>query len=232
MKKFLSIVAALAMLFALAVPAFAADFSITYNDDDVTAPAASVGETEDGEAVYVAVEGVGFADEAEKAEFEESLAKAVDQFVGAGAADVVETKAVEVTLKTESGENVTKEYFEENASLTVVFVVDPGQGNEVTAVLHQKADGTWESLDFTANGNNVSVTFTSLSPVTFVISEVKQDPGKQDPGKQDPGKQDSGKDAAKSHQTGYDTVLWTVAAAAMVLCAGYCFVSARKKAAE
>lgn len=102
------------------------------------------------------------------------------------------------------------------------------QAQKVVAVLIQNADGSWTSVPFTADADSVLCQFPHLTPVTFVLgSKVAPAPG---PGTEPaPG---PGPGTVPSPQTGYSIALWAILAVAMIACAGYCFVSARKKTAE
>ena len=96
----------------------------------------------------------------------------------------------------------------------------------VVAVLIQNADGSWTSVPFTVDADSVLCQFPHLTPVAFVLgSKVTPAPGPGTVPAPGPG-------TVPSPQTGYSIALWTILAIAMVACAGYCFVSARKKTAE
>jgi hypothetical protein len=102
----------------------------------------------------------------------------------------------------------------------VTFAVD--DVNALSAILHWNGTA-WETISFTKNADGtVSATFNSLSPVALVYGAAAAPAG---PATTPAGPQ-------RSPQTGYNTVLWIVLAAAMVSLAGYCFVSARKKTQE
>ena len=184
MKKVLAIVAVLAMVFVMAVPALAADSSPVA--DDLVIKITSSNE------------------------------KPSDADIGSGnkLLGVYDAKLVH----SKSGEDATAD--EVAAYITAQggsIVVDFSSVVKTTPVkvLH-KVDGSWKSESF----SGVKVTVSSLSPFAFVVKADSSDtPG-------------GGNTDKKSPQTGYNTVLWTISAAAMVVCAGYCFASARKKAAE
>ena len=103
-------------------------------------------------------------------------------------------------------------YFAEKGSITLDFSEYVGSDVSPVKVLHLTG-GAWKSESF----SGAKVTVSSLSPFAFV---VKADAASTKAA------------AAKSPQTGYNTALWAMSAAMMALCAGYCFVSARKKTAE
>ena len=102
----------------------------------------------------------------------------------------------------------------------VKFAVD--DVNALSAILHWTGTA-WETISFTKNADGtVDATFNSLSPVALVYGTAAAPAG---PATTPAGPQ-------RSPQTGYNTVLWIIMAAAMVSLAGYCFVSARKKTQE
>ena len=102
----------------------------------------------------------------------------------------------------------------------VKFAVD--DVNALSAILHWNGTA-WETISFTKNADGtVSATFNSLSPVALVYGAAAAPAG---PATTPAGPQ-------RSPQTGYNTVLWIIMAAAMVSLAGYCFVSARKETQE
>ncbi len=68
--------------------------------------------------------------------------------------------------------------------------------------------------------------FEHLCTVAFVLGTVKAAADTNNSGAKAPGNQ-----TKPSPQTGYNTALWAIAAMALILCAGYCFVSSRKKTA-
>lgn len=75
-------------------------------------------------------------------------------------------KAVEVTLPaTVSASNPA----------TVEFVLTDVTDGTALVALHQKADGTWETLDCVWKDGKVYVTFTSLSPVVFATAATTTD---------------------------------------------------------
>ncbi len=101
----------------------------------------------------------------------------------------------------------------------VKFAVD--DVNALSAIFHWNGTA-WETISFTKNADGtVDATFNSLSPVALVYGTAAAPAGPATPA----GPQ-------RSPQTGYNTVLWIIMAAAMVSLAGYCFVSARKKTQE
>ena len=187
MKRILSIVAVLALVFALSVPAFAeeaepsvtADLKIVISSSSEKPSDADIGSGNKLLGVYDA--------------------KLVHSETGADAT----ADEVAAYIAAQGGSIVVD--FSSYVSATPV------------KVLH-KIGGSWKSESF----SGAKVTVSSLSPFAFIVKADASNGGA-------PGGAPGGK---RSPQTGYNTVLWAISAAAMVACAGYCFVSARKKAAE
>ena len=178
MKKFLSIVAVLAMVLALSVSAFAAT------------PTASVVAPVDASATTTALSGVT-----------------------SGKAAEGQTEEV-FELKVNDGAYT--------GEATVAFVYD--RAGDVVAVYVQNADGAWDAATIdSVEGDVITVTFPHLSPVSFILKATTPSGGNTPKGNAGGGK--------SSPQTGYNTILWSISAAAMALCAGYFFV-ARRKVAE
>lgn len=187
MKKILSIVAVLALVFALAVPVLADEAAPSVTGDDLVLV---IGASND---------------------------KPSDADIGDG------NKLLGVwdaTLQHADGTPATADEIAayiaaQGGSIVIDFSEKVGNVTPVK-VLH-KVGGAWVSESF----SGTKVTVSSLSPFAFI---VKADSSAN-----------SGNGAAagkKSPQTGDNTILWAISAAAMVACAGYCFVSARKSSAE
>lgn len=203
MKKILSIAVVLVLVLALAAPAFA---SGEPTNEFVTSVDSGVATVDVAVGYTVEVTEIGrdgLDDAADK-----SLDKELESIDVAG-----EPIVLNIDVLDRDG-NVTEK------GAKVVFAYD-AQG-DVAAVLHYK-DGKWESVSFTGgkNGEPVEFTLDSTSPVAIVLGEKKASPAGG-----------NGSSNKKSPQTGYNTALWTIAAAAMAICAGACFVSARRKVAE
>lgn len=202
MKKFLSMVAALTLVLALAVPAFAAIPSVTYNGSVTTDMEAEL----NGKNLFIKVEPLTFETAEDKAAFEASLAAAIEELIKG--AEVTGEIAVDVTIVDEDGNDAAELFFSEQETLEVLFTVDLGE-EELAAVLHQKADGSWESLKFEMVDGKVKVVFSSLSPVVFVTKSAKGEGG-------------------DSPKTGDTTGALAITFVALLAGAGYCFISARK----
>lgn len=215
MKKFLSIVAVLAIIFAMAVPSFAAGPSDA--PPSVSAGGEITGEIVGGEpGLELEVSDTKMAPEEEAA-----LPDAVEEFApGSVVGSVIDVELVK------DGEPVSEDYFKDGKTLTVAFTYD--NAKDVVAVLYwNAATKSWDKADFKIVDGKIQVTFAHLCTVAFMLKDVANNPdapgGNKPSGNKKPG---------TSPQTGYNTALWVAAAVVLVLGAGYCFVSARKKAAE
>lgn len=89
----------------------------------------------------------------------EAAAKATE-LVGEGSSVLA---TVDVTLPTA----VSKEN-----PVTITFSVPGVKAGDAVSVLHQKHDGTWEKLAGIAGDGTVTVTFTELSPIAFVLEKA------------------------------------------------------------
>lgn len=223
MKKLVSIVAILVLVFALCVPAMAATPSITTDGaaDKVTVSESEVTVTVNGEEQVASVEVSSVTEEIQNQE--ELQTKAADAVASDAQATI---EVVDVTLELEDGTEVSEEYFADGSKLQVAFVRDDAK--QVAAVLYyNETTGVWDKAEISVDGNTVTATFEHLCAVAFVLAEAEETP--DDSGNNDSGTNGSGsKDAPKSPKTGYNTIGWAVTVAALVLAAGYCFVSSRK----
>ena len=245
MKKFLSIVAALALLLTLAVPALAADeavISITRGEEAVGAIDEATALDENGDELDVTVE-VTEADltEEEEESLQDAAAAAADE-AGVDPEEVT-VQVVNIDLVDEDGNVVSDEYFDENSGLRLSIVRDDSA--DVIAVLYWNAETEeWDSADIISQDDGVLVVEVAhLCTFAFVIEKTEKDPG-EEPGDEtgdDPGEEPGpspapgpggpgGKPA--SPQTGHNTSLWAAAAVTMALCAAFCFVRSRKKVTE
>ena len=55
-------------------------------------------------------------------------------------------------------------------SVTITFAVSGVKAGQNVSVLHQTASGAWELLPATAGNGTITATFTSLSPVAFIVN--------------------------------------------------------------
>lgn len=205
MRKFLSVVAILAMLLTLAVPAFAS----ADGDSVTTTIVPELVESEgvaDGQKLVIN-EATVTADEAAAALAASELADE-DTVVG----DVFEIDLVDIA----TGDSV-----QPDGTVTVVL---KGYGDDVVDVLAYQ-DGKWVSVfaGFDADGN-VVLKFDHFCTVVVLTSGVEPTP--DEPSKPGTGKPGTAK--PKSPKTGFNAAAWTVATAGLLLCAGYCFVSSKK----
>jgi hypothetical protein len=87
----------------------------------------------------------------------------------------------------------------------------------------QNNDKSWSDVRFTVNGKFITLYLPHLTPIALILKANDSAPVAPVP-------QDGG-----SHQspfTGDYTVIWAAVAVVMALCAGACFISARKRNAE
>ncbi|MCD7845609.1 MAG: hypothetical protein LUG57_07140 [Oscillospiraceae bacterium] len=229
MKKLLSTVAALALLLALAVPALAdsAVSSITYAQDgdvqitDVT----SLVEDVNGEEIELRVNEITEADltDEQKTTLLEKVNTTYD--------DAIAVEVVDVSLHYESdGSLVEQEIVDtvvtSETPVTVTFLRDDAT-HEVIGVLYwNHTTGQWDEAEFTTDGSTVTATFEHLCAVAFVLKDIS---GSGSTGGGTSSGTGSGTSAGTSPQTGYNNAAWTAAIVVLLLGAGYCFVSARKK---
>ena len=142
-------------------------------------------------------------------------------------ASVVEV--VDVEIVDANGNSVSSDYFDDNDTLTVAFTRDDTTKKVVKVLYWNDETKAWDEADFEFGPNGeIIVTFKHLCTVAFVLEDVKAAPNPP-AGDTKPG---DNKKPGTSPQTGYNTALWVAAAVVLILGAGYCFVSARKKAAE
>jgi hypothetical protein len=142
--------------------------------------------------------------------------------------------------------NVSKENFPEGGLKVAIAYTDKLETNQaiLDVMRYNEDNGAWESVgagnfSYDAENGKVNVTFDHLCAVAFVLGTVEPvyapaeaDTTEDETGKTDKDTAGSGtatkNDPSKSPQTGYDVFGWAIAVSALVLAAGYCFVSARK----
>ncbi len=153
MKKFVKLAAVI--LSAAMVSGSALTVSAAVSTSTVSATAADVADvaakTADGKAVTVAAVTEAVVTEAQKA-----AVALVGQSAGLNAGTVQVEKVFELAAEISGPTDITLEV--------------PGiTAGQKIAVLHQKADGTWESVPVKGvAAGSVTATFTSLSPVAIV----------------------------------------------------------------
>ena len=207
MKKILAIAAVLILLLTLAVPAFAVDA------DDVELVSSVEAEPETVEATDGTPVVIGPVDE------DEVNVHTLVIVVNGLDATVDGVVVYDISAVDAEGNPIDRD-----TPITVDIPFE--QALQVVEVLIKNDDGTWTSVPFTADADSVLCQFPHLTPVAFVLgTKVEPAPG--------PGTEPApGPGTVPSPQTGYSIALWTILAVAMIACAGYCFVSARKKTAE
>lgn len=212
MRKFMSIVAVLAILFALAVPTFAAaEGSPTVPGTDVKVDSAKDNTT--GETVDLVVDTLAPEDEPGPQQLQkaEDLAK---EKVGAGyeLSEPFEIHVAENGVEDPNAKNVT-----------VVFTYD-GEGT-LAGVLYDDGNGGWLFAEAkqVGNSNKYEVTFEHFCAAMFVINQPTKAP---DTGDKKPAT--GGETGKTSPQTGFDASAYMTVAMVLVLFAGLCFAKARK----
>jgi uncharacterized membrane protein len=150
----------------------------------------------------------------------------------------VSVTLAEIDLVDEDGNSVSVSDATETGSVKVAIAsAVVGDGQAVLDVLRLVGD-EWKSVgadNFSYENGKLVVTFDHFCSVAFVIGTVEPVYGKTQSAGSDT---ESGtgsstgtpakNDPSKSPQTGYDVFGWAAAVSALVLAAGYCFVSARK----
>ena len=172
MKKKLTALLAAVMIFALNLSAFAAP-SVTTVTADKTGATQTAAALADGVAVAteIVIDGV---------------AQTVTPVVTSVPAATVTSAQTAAKALVSANANLLKLI---DVSLPVNFtsakltfnVAGVKAGQKVT-VLHQKADGTWEKISNVVVGDGtVTATFTSLSPVAFVVEGTSDKTGNVSP---------------------------------------------------
>lgn len=209
MKKVLSIMLALMMLAALSVSAFAVD------DYDVNYPDPNSNSSQSFKSVeYEGLEA------GKHIEIHETDPNTIDEDeLKTAAEDKVDNisgiEVVDIVCVDEAGNIV-----EHNTPVTVTFVYDAN--GDIGAVLIQDDTGAWVEVPSSYENGQLTLDLPYVGTIAIVLQETHTTPGGGT----------SGGGSNTSPQTGYNTELWTVITIMMVLCAGCCFVSARKKVAD
>ena len=232
MKKVLTIAAVLVMILALSLTAFAAiddtDFTPSVVQEGVATEATTPVDTETGEELDVELE-VSPADPAEVNE--ESLVATIQITVAADPTveeeDVAGTEVIDITVLDEAGKPV-------DYNQPITFTLAYEKADQVLCIKVQNADGSWSDCSFEVVDGALVISAPHLTPIAIVLltEEAAAAKNTAPAAPAEPTTPAAPAGPQKSPQTGYNTVLWIVLAAAMVSLAGYCFVSARKKAQE
>ena len=219
MKKLISIIAAAALVFALAVPAMAATSSPSPSGGDVVSSASS---TSDDYLVRILP----------AAPTQEELSALSARAAEIGGEAEYSTDCVSVEIVNHAGAVVTSQYFQENTAVLVSFVRNDAR--EVLAVLAwNAATHTWDSVSFIQNGSSVFATFPHLCNVAFVVKGLEDGSASSSTAGS---ATDSGAaagtaaDGTTSAQTGYTAIVWIALAVVAVAGACICFRTSKKSA--
>lgn len=205
MRKFVSVVAVLVMLFALAMPAFAAaepeQYSVSVGSDATIQVPAETGEG------YLDVWGIPEEQLTEKQAASLDAAAVENAGKDAKVGDLFQIEAWDKDGNYDPSIGAT---------VTIVYTGD----GVVAGVLYWNAtSGVWDYAAATNNGDGTySVTLKHLCPAALVITPK---PASSAPAK-------GGSTGTKSPQTGFDASAYMMVTATLVLFAGFCFVKARK----
>ena len=205
MKKLVSTIVTLALMFALAVPVMASESPSSSGGSDVVSSANS---SVQGQNVGV-----------NNANPTESQIASADAAAAAIVGDTAYTlDFADVEVYDANGNIVTASYFANNSALLVTFVRD--NADEVLAVLYwNETTQSWDSAEFTQDGNIVTATFTHLCLISFVVHKNT-----------DTAAPAATTDSVGSAQTGYTAVLWIALAVVAVAGAAICFKTSKKSA--
>lgn len=210
MKKLISALAAVALVFAMSFPVLAEDSPEPHGQDIV--PNGSV------DGYFVRISDPNPTDHAL-----EILPDAAADAVG----DVIvecSLDAVDVDIVNWSGEVVNDQYFASNSSLLVTFVRN--SDSEVLAVLYwNDATQSWDSAWFEQDGTVVRALFYHLCPVVFVVRSDEPGAAWSVP------TAEAMNDPITSAQTGYSSVMWAFVSIAALAGAAICFKTSTKKSA-
>ncbi|MBR1797864.1 MAG: hypothetical protein IJ757_07650 [Clostridiales bacterium] len=211
MKKLVSTMIAFALVFALAIPAFAASSPSSSSGSDVVTSATS----------SVQGQNVGI-NAANPTDAQLAAAQAAAAEIAGDTAYTLDYADVEVYDA--NGNVVSADYFANNSALLVTFVRN--DASEVLAVLYwNEATQSFDSAAFTQDGNIVNATFTHLCLITFVVKDASATAAAAD---------DAATTATAaegtSAQTGYTAIVWAVVAIVAVAGAAICFKTSKKSA--
>ncbi|MCR5048736.1 MAG: hypothetical protein K6A37_07255 [Saccharofermentans sp.] len=218
MKKLISIIAAAALVFALAVPAMAATSSPSPSGGDVVSSASS---TSDDYLVRILP----------AAPTQEELSALSVRAAEIGGETEYSTDCVSVEIVNHAGAVVTSQYFQENTAVLVSFVRN--DASEVLAVLAwNAATHTWDSVSFIQDGSSVFATFPHLCNVAFVVNGLEDGSASSSTAGSatDSGAAAAGTaaDGTTSAQTGYTAIVWIALAVVAVAGACICFRTSKK----
>ena len=219
MKKLISIIAAAALVFALAVPAMAATSSPSPSGGDVVSSASS---TSDDYLVRILP----------AAPTQEEISALSSRAAEIGGEAEYSPDCVSVEIVNHAGAVVTSQYFQENTAVLVSFVRN--DASEVLAVLAwNAATHTWDSVSFIQDGSSVFATFPHLCNVAFVVKGLEDGSASSSTAGS---ATDSGAaagtaaDGTTSAQTGYTAIVWIALAVVAVAGACICFRTSKRSA--
>lgn len=211
MKKLISTLAAVALVFTMAMPVMAAESPEPHGQDIV--PNGSV------DGYYVRISDPNPTDYAL-----EVLPDAAAVAVGEDVLPECSLDAVDVDIVNLQGTVVNDQYFASNSSLLVTFVRN--SESEVLAVLYwNDATQSWDSAWFQQDGTIVHVLLNHLCTVVFVVKS--DEPGSA---VSVPTAEETGIDIVASAQTGYATGMYGLIAVVALIGAVVCFKTSKKSA--
>lgn len=157
MKKLLSTVAALALVFTMGATAFADGLPSPTSGKNITG-------TTEADGIEVVVEQTTLTSDQEKTL--EAAAKAAVKD-----AEIASVEVADVWIKdTVTGDDVSDTYA--GYPLTVTFAFD-GANNVVGVLYWNEANGAWDNANFKIENGKAVVTFEHLCNVAFLIKPVK-----------------------------------------------------------
>lgn len=204
MKKLISTVAALAIVFTMGVSALADGLPSPTSGTKITG-------TTDASGIEVVVDDTTLTSDQQK-----TIDAAVTAAAGANA-EVANIDVCDVWIKdTTSQQNVSKTYT--GYPLTVVFSFDDA-ANVVAVLYWNDTTGKWDEAKFSIKDGKVEVTFDHLCNVAFVIKK----------GSQSGSPSSSSSSGKSSAQTGYDGLVYIVSAIVLASGAVFFFSTANKQ---
>ena len=211
MKKLISTLAAVAIVFTMAIPVLAADSPEPHGQDIV--PNGSV------DGYYVRISDPNPSEHAL-----EILPDAAAAAVGEDLMLECSLDAVDVDIVNLQGQVVNDQYFASNSSLLVTFVRN--SNSEVLAVLYwNEATQAWDSAWFAQDGTVVHVLLNHLCTVVFVVKS--DEPGSA---YSVPTAEETGIDIVTSAQTGYTAGTYGLVAVVALIGAVVCLKTSKKSA--
>ena len=209
MKKLVSTLAAIAIMFTMAVPVLAEESPEPHGQDIV--PNASV------DGYYVRISDPNPTDHALEV-LPDAAADAVGDVIYECSLD-----AVDVDIVNLAGTVVNDQYFASNSSLLVTFVRN--NDSEVLAVLYwNDATQTWDQAWFQQDGTVVRALFYHLCSVVFVVKSDEPGSAVSVP-TAEAAEEENG---ITSAQTGYDSLVSAVVSIVALVGAGVCFIASKK----